>query len=474
MIRPACIPSYSEWRLESGFAPLLRDFGDCPPEKLLQSIWQHQRLVRDRLLSLDGRSVRVLHPGFQSFGGGPDFREAVIQFGDSEPLSGDVEIDLRASGWRAHGHDRNPAFNHVILHVVWESTKPAEGTPATICLAGSLDASVGELSLWLGTGEQPGFPPQYQGRCALHLNQWDPKQLAELLRQAGRARLEAKASLFSARARQAGWEQALWEGAFRALGYRHNAWPMQRLGELRHRWAAPDADAFRFQARFLGLSGLLPTDLTRSRLGDAQYLRRLWDEWWRDRDALADAVLPAGLWRFHGQRPANHPQRRLALAAHWAARADLGSRVERWCTRDCPEEELVKTLWDELRVPDDKFWDWHWTLHSPRLKREQPLLGESRVTELAVNVFLPWLWARATQGKNYAMQSRIEKRFYGWPAGDDNAVLRQARLRLLGGLPPRVLSRAAEQQGLLQILRDFCDHSTSLCTECKLPVFVCV
>jgi hypothetical protein len=451
---------------------LLRDLGDCPPEALLQTIWQHQRLVRDRLVTLVGRPVRVLHPGFQSFSGGPDFRDAVVQFGDAEPSAGDVEVDLRSGGWRSHGHDRNPAFRRVILHVVWESEKAAQGTPATLCLSGNLDAPLGELSLWLGTESRPAFPSEYEGKCSIHLKDWPLDQLAELLRQAARARLEAKASQFRARGRQAGWEQALWEGAFRALGYRHNSWPMQRLGELRERWAAAEGDAFKFQARLLGLSGLLPSDFTRARTGEERYVRRLWDEWWRERDVFADAVLPASLWRFHGQRPANHPHRRLALAAHWAARADLCSRIERWCARDCAESGLVHTLWEELRVPSDRFWDWHWTLRSPRLKREQPLLGATRVTELAVNTVLPWLWARANEGRNYALQGRIERRFYAWPAGEDNAVLRQARLRLLGGLPPRAIPGAAAQQGLIQILRDFCDHSTSLCTACKLPVFV--
>ena len=120
---------YCQWRSRCGVAPLLREDDDSPPERLLQSVWQHQRLLRDQLKTLDGQTVRVLHPGFRSVEGGPDFRGAVIQIGDAAPQAGDVEVDLRSSGWRAHGHDVNPAFQNVILHVIWESEKPAEGTP---------------------------------------------------------------------------------------------------------------------------------------------------------------------------------------------------------------------------------------------------------------------------------------------------------------------------------------------------------
>jgi Protein of unknown function (DUF2851) len=68
---------YSQWRARSGVAPILREDHESPPERLLQTIWHHQRLVRDQLKTLDGETVRVLHPGFRNVEGGPDFRGAV-------------------------------------------------------------------------------------------------------------------------------------------------------------------------------------------------------------------------------------------------------------------------------------------------------------------------------------------------------------------------------------------------------------
>src|SRR5208283_1406566 len=122
-------------------------------------------------------------------------------------------------------------------------------------------------------------------------------QLLNLLHQAAHVRLQSKASQFQARARRVGWEQALWEGLFRALGYKHNVWPMQRLGELRPRWSGGGGGALAFQARLLGLSGLLPVELTRSKSGADDYVRRVWDQWWRERDQFLDCILPRALWR---------------------------------------------------------------------------------------------------------------------------------------------------------------------------------
>ena len=472
MVSPALASFYAQWRVRCGVVPVLHEDQESPPERLLQTIWQHQRLRRDQLATLDGQSLRVLHPGFRSVEGGPDFRGALVQVGDDPPRSGDVEVDIRASGWHAHGHDRNPAFKNVILHVIWESERPAANGPPLLLLRPALDAPLGELSLWLGGEAAQSLPESLRGDCCAPLRQIPADQLKDLLYQAAEVRLHSKAAQFQARARQAGWEQSLWEGLFRALGYKHNVWPMQRLAELRPRWQTPQTQLLAVQARLFGISGLLPVELTRAQTGADGYVRRVWDQWWRERDEYSDCLLPKTLWHLYGLRPANHPQRRLALAARWSVAGDLASKLEQWCAREVPDSALATSLLETLQVEPDDFWSWHCTFRSARLKKAQPLLGANRVTDLAVNVVLPWLWARAVEGKSANVQRTIEHRYFTWPPAEDNAVLRLARQRLLGGAPPRALPGAAAQQGLIQMVRDFCDHSNSICESCKLPALV--
>ena len=35
-----------------------------------------------------------------------------------------------------------------------------------------------------------------------------------------------------------------------------------------------------------------------------------------------------------------------------------------------------------------------------------------------------------------------------------------------------VLKGAAQQQGLMQIVRDFCEHSNAICADCRFPELV--
>jgi hypothetical protein len=466
---------YARRRVATARTAMFREQGDPedrPTERMLQSIWQHQRLRRDQLQTAAGQAIRVLHPGFVSVEGGPDFRAAVLQIGGEPPRSGDVEVDLRPSGWRGHGHDRNPAFQNVILQVLWDETPAATDTPPGLVLKNYLDTPLGELALSLENLPLRTLPAEWQGRCGEGLRALDETRLGGLLRDAARVRLEAKAAQLRARARQAGWEQALWEGLFRALGYKHNVWPMQSLAESRPRWQAGAGTVMALQTRLLGVGGLLPDDLTRAQKSGDSWLRRAWDGWWRERDTFHDCLLPRTVWKFHGLRPANHPQRRLAVAAHWLAAGDLPARLENWCAAAVPDPQLVSTLRALLAGGADEFWSWHWTLRSPRLDTPQPLLGEARVTDLAVNVILPWLWVRAVEGKNERLLRDIEQRYFAWPAAEDNAVLKLARQRLLGMGRSRLFRRASAQQGFLQIVRDYCGNSNAVCADCEFPGLV--
>jgi hypothetical protein len=464
---------YARWRARNAPGHSLKEGRNAPPpERLLQGVWQQQRLRRDQLQTLDGRPVRILHPGFKNREAGPDFKRAMVRIGEEPACSGDIEIDLRAGGWQAHGHDGNPAFRGVVLHVIWEGDKPAsEGLP-TVALRGKLDAPLAELEAWLGPDSLHSLPEDLRGLCCGPLRELPAGQLRELLHEAAHVRWQGKANQFAARAREAGWEQALWEGLFRALGYKQNVWPMQGLAELRPRWFRSPRQPLALQARLLGISGLLPDQLTRTQAATDNYVRQIWDHWWRERDEFGECVLPRQLWRFNNLRPANHPQRRLALAAHWLAAGDLLPRLERWFAAETPDGRLPDSLEETLRVEMDDFWSWHWTLRSARMAKAQPLLGSARATDLAVNVILPWFWARATEAGDAAVGQRAEDRYFRWPAAEDNSLLALARQRLLGGARPGVLPGAAAQQGLLQILRDFCEHSNALCEQCGFPDLV--
>lgn len=467
---PPSPSAYARLRREFSLPDAFREGLHCPAEHLLQAIWQHQRLHRNRLKTIADQPVFILHPGFLNLEPGPDFRDAVVQVGNGTPQCGDIEVDSSPADWLHHKHHGNPAYKDVVLHVVWRSinSKPSPSGLPLLELASVLDSPLEALAEWM---EQPSpDTPQFvEGKCAAPLRDLRPDQVQTLLHEAALFRLHARAEQLKARAREAGWTQAFWEGAFRALGYKHNPWPMLRLAELRPRWETPEASKTKLRARLLGLSGLLPSDIGGRQRASSEYVRKLWDCWWRDRDEFADCTLPRSTWQLAGIRPANHPQRRLALAAHWISLGKLPDQLRTWCEASCKDTQLPESLLKLLRPRPDAFWSHHYTLRSGLTPNAIPLLGLDRVTDLAANVILPWLWARANQGHRTRLYREVERRYFAWPGGPDNAVLKRARQRLFGKPRADGLARMSIQQGLLQVVRDFCDHSNSLCERCRFP-----
>lgn len=443
------------------------------PERWLQQVWRHQRLQRRRLRTADGRRLRILHPGFWNRGHGPDFSGALVAFDDLPARRGDIEVDLVPSGWFQHGHHRNPDFRKVLLRVVWSAedarNEPPEAPPL-LALRERLDAPIADLGPWLDA-EAPGLSPSWlQGRCSGPLNRLPPEIARALVAQAADVRLDRKAEEFAARAAGLGWERALWEGVFGALGYRHNTWPMRHLAEaLEIDGSSRGRNRLDWEVLLLGTAGELEP---RPGLRESPRLRELWHQWWRLRDGLREERLPPEAWHRVGIRPANSPQRRLALAARWLAEGDLAARLDAWIREDLPDRRAAAELRRRLMCGDDGFWSRHGTLTSAESPRPMRLLGPSRFTDLAVNVFFPWLLARGRHRSDGPAPEDIHRRYHRWPRGQDNAVLRQVRLRLAGPAEGTLPRTAAVQQGLLQIARDFCGRSDALCHGCRFPALV--
>lgn len=86
-------------------------------EQLVQKIWMRGDFRRDGLRTFDGEALDVLAAGTWNRLDGPDFLGAELVIGGRR-VRGDVEIHFYAEDWAAHGHDGNPRYGNVVLHVV--------------------------------------------------------------------------------------------------------------------------------------------------------------------------------------------------------------------------------------------------------------------------------------------------------------------------------------------------------------------
>jgi len=190
-------------------------------EKQVVGIWQHQLLDGKELTTEGGEPIRIIYPGRVNDDHGADFRDAVIVT-DRGLMRGDIELHVKSSGWRAHRHHLDSAYNRTILHVVmWHDTRGATRLQD--------GRSVPVLSLHkymkVPAGQWPDVacsPASFSLPC-FNITRYLPANIvAEVLDGAGEERFFAKASRFRVDLAQVGAGQSLYQGLMGALGYSKN------------------------------------------------------------------------------------------------------------------------------------------------------------------------------------------------------------------------------------------------------------
>lgn len=427
-------------------------------ERLVQCIWYDQRLAAG-LRTLDGRPVHVIFPGWWNLEAGPDFHHATVKLGDEPEVTGAIEVHLRADDWAHHGHERDPLYDNVVLHVVlWEAgrqtqprTRHGDAIPQLV-LQNQLAAPIEQLFDEIDIDAYPHNAGNHAGRCSATLAELSDSAVAELLDAAGDERFAAKSRKFSRWIQRLGTAQAFYEGWMEALGYKANKNAFRTLAQRLP--VAERADA----ATLFGVAGLLPTKLT------DPYGKRLWSQWWKVRPDFEDRILPKETWRLAGIRPPNHPHRRLGAAAALLKRhPNFAEKVIAAIETDGDPAKLF------LQVRDD-YWQQHFTLGGKTQSQSIELIGATRAREIVANIVLPFVAAQSDP----QLAQKAKAQYDALRPASDNAIVRLAGQQLFdkAALASRHLKSTRQQQGLIQIFQDFCLNDKSACRQCQFPELV--
>lgn len=249
-------------------------------ERVLQKIWMRADFDTGRAVAAGGRSLEILATGRWNHLGGPDFRGARLRL-DGEEITGDIEVHFRATDWFAHGHDADPAYASVVLHVVLfpseSGARPARRADGVVLPELALLPLLHrDLEEYAADDALETITARDDWRRYAELAAMPPEKLAALLRELARERWEQKTRHARLRIQRLGWSDACHHTALEILGYRHN------------------------RSSMLGVATRCPLAAWREGLPP--------DEAYR--------CVPA-LWQLQGVRPANHPLTRLRQYAEW-------------------------------------------------------------------------------------------------------------------------------------------------------------
>nr|WP_317168631.1 DUF2851 family protein [Chryseobacterium schmidteae] len=89
-------------------------------EKLLQYLWNFKVFTHFDFTDTNGDSVEILDFGRWNTDSGPDFLMAKIKT-KNIILAGNIELHVKSSDWIFHQHSKDPAYQNIILHVVFQN-----------------------------------------------------------------------------------------------------------------------------------------------------------------------------------------------------------------------------------------------------------------------------------------------------------------------------------------------------------------
>lgn len=416
-------------------------------EAFLHYLWQHQMLDK-RLATTDGQPVVVISAGTLNRDAGPDFFNARLTIGGVEWV-GNIEVHLRSSDWNLHRHTADPAYNNVILHVVYEHdadiTLHNGRQPLTLELRHFLHPSiVANYDALMAPSTVDAIP------CAKRLPQVPQLITGSFLDRLVVERIQAKSELVRRLLDESrgGWEQTCYWLLAHYFGGKVNALPFELLAKatpptLLARWKD---NPQRLEALLMGQAGLLEGYF------EDDYPRQLQADYQALRQGASLIPIDAALWRLFRLRPSAFPTIRISQLAHLLASTS----------------SLFSSLLTMTQVADierlfacraSSYWDNHYHFDQPTAKSSVKQLGRMQADLLVINAWVPLLFVYGeTMGNQHYKDQAVA--LLEQLSAEDNAVTRQW---LSAGLSP---ANAAQSQALLQLKNHYCDSRR--CLDCRI------
>jgi len=415
-------------------------------ENLMQFIWKLRLFRTNGLSSTDGESLVVVHVGQYNTDSGPDFLMSHIRYKGNDWF-GHVEMHIQSSDWDRHCHQRDAAYNNVILHVVWKNDKVIYRSDGTIIPTFVLSEYVDQLLLerYSNMMNTKSWIP-----CRFQLASIDHFKKSMWLNTLSIERLEMKVHQIMIILKDFGtdWEKTFWVWMCRCMGLKVNADTFQELGEklpltILQKYRS---NLFKIEAIFFGISGLLAQEK------ESEYIRRLAVEFKYQKN-IHDINIVYGVWKKLRMRPYSFPERRIAQLAVLFSGNELG--VAKILAVD--SLEAARRLFKIDSLSD--YWEYHFSFDTKTKAKKIARLGQDTVDILVINVIVVFLFS---YGKYFGIQAYIDKALdllEALPA-EKNVVVRQ-----FAECDWHVQS-ALQSQGILQLKRFYCDRKR--CLHCRI------
>lgn len=413
-------------------------------EELLWVLWQNVLFSVNNLITTNGEKIIIKRNGTLNKHAGPDFSLAQLVIGDIE-WSGDVEIHTKASDWNKHKHQYDPAYESVILHVVYEADEEIvrlDGTKIPVLELKNRISSTHIQTYQYLMQEQSALP------CEKLFQRVNPIIVEQMKQRVLVERLERKTDdLYTLLLVQPNWKMVAGRLIFKSFGTGLNDVLFERLAEhidfnkLDRLSYAPKS----IEALFFGMAGMLigtleddyPNELKK----EFEYLKRT---------LLVTPVIEESEWKFLRTRPSNFPTIRLAQLAAVFTDPD-------WFVRFCSIRD-TKQAESFFMKPTHAYWNTHYRFDVESISASKHI-GKSFLNIFLINACIPYLALEARYTKDDEKWDEVFQSIDSIKA-EDNTI---SRMWLKVGMK---LQTGLDSQACLELFKMYCTQKK--CLSCSI------
>ena len=415
-------------------------------EDFLHYLWKFKKFDSLNLKTFNGEIITILSVGQYLELSGPDFFNAQITIGNQK-WAGNIEIHLKSSDWYVHHHERDAAYENVILHVVWEHD-------TEIFRKNNTEIPVLELKKYVDALTIANYQSLMLQKswifCEKQIKEIDSFLFENWQERLFFERLERKSNPIFELLEQThhDWEAVLFCLLAKNFGLNTNGEIFMKIAQSIP-FSVIRKESFEIEnleALFFGNSGLLNAENEDNYFKDLKFRYfYLLHKYQMDKKIMEPV-------QFFKHRPDNFPTIRLSqLANVYHKHQNLFSKISTL--------KSLENIYEVFEVSVSEYWQNHYQFDKESPKKKK-LLSKSFVDLLVINTIIPLQFAYAkSQGKEIS-EDLIYLLKQVTP--EKNAVLDKF---ISFGIQSK---NAFETQSLLQLKNEYCNKSK--CLECAIGI----
>jgi len=414
-------------------------------EEFLSFLWKYQLYSAEKLF-VDGERIEIVQPGEHNHHAGPDFFNSKIKIGNTI-WAGNVEIHLKASDWYRHGHDKNAAFDNVVLHIVFENDQPIYTSKGRHVATVKLEFDSKHLSNYDSLTINKKWIP-----CVDYLPVIDPIIITSMLSKMGIERLEYRTDQIIDNLDKTinDWDESFYWQIARSYGFHVNSQPFEALARSvpYHIVKKHSHNQTQLEAIFFGQAGFLLDDYSND-----EYYNKLRKEYDFLKVKYNLQPVETHIWKFMRLRPGNFPTIRIAQFIGLLSRnTSIFSSLL--------DAKDLESLYILLSADVSEYWRSHYTFGNMS-RSVTKTLGRDSAKILIINTIAPFYFI---YGKKLGLVHFEDKAMQILEdiEAEDNSIIKDWKQH---GIKPK---SAFDSQALLHLKNEYCDKKR--CLDCGIGI----